>query len=122
MKSSFNLLINSGSARWMVQRIGGVVIFLYALFILWNLFVNESMSYFEWKQIFEPKIVKFFSWVTVFSLISHAWIGIHCVISDYITVRLIGPKALVIRKILMSFLTVILVGYFLWSALILWGL
>ena len=61
------------------------------------------MSYFEWRQIFESKIVKFFSWVTVFSLISHAWIGIHCVISDYITVRLIGPKALVIRKIFMSF-------------------
>ena len=122
MKSSFNLLIKSGSARWMVQRIGGVVIFLYALFILWNLFMNESMSYFEWRQIFESNIVKFFSWVTVVSLISHSWIGMHCVISDYITVRLIGPKALVIRRIFVSFLTVILVVYFLWSALILWGL
>ena len=56
MKSSLNLLTNSGSARWMVQRIGGVVIFLYALFILWILLVNGSMSYFEWRQIFEPKV------------------------------------------------------------------
>jgi succinate dehydrogenase / fumarate reductase membrane anchor subunit len=52
----------------------------------------------------------------------HAWIGIWCVLTDYVTVRLIGLKADIIRTTLQYALGGVTAAYLLWTVKILWGI
>ncbi len=122
MIGSSNSLANSGSFLWIAQRVSGVMVFLYFLFVLGIIVSVQDLTYNYWKSIFNDRLVQVFSLLAIISLITHAWIGIRCVISDYITERLIGPKAILIRRILSSFFGLLLMVYLLWSLMILWNL
>lgn len=122
MIGSSNSLANSGSFLWIAQRVSGVMVFLYFLFVLGIIVSVQDLTYDYWKSIFNDRLVQVFSLLAIISLITHAWIGIRCVISDYITERLIGPKAILIRRILSSFFGLLLMVYLLWSLMILWNL
>ena len=122
MIGSSNSLANSGSFLWIAQRVSGVMVFLYFLFVLGIIVSVQDLTYNYWKSIFNDRLVQVFSLLAIISLITHAWIGIRCVISDYITERLIGPKAILIRKTLSNFFGLLLLVYLLWSLMILWNL
>ena len=122
MIDSSNSLANSGSFLWIAQRVSGVMVFLYFLFVLGIIVSVQDLTYNYWKSIFNDRLVQVFSLLAIISLITHAWIGIRCVISDYITERLIGPKAILIRKTLSNFFGLLLLVYLLWSLMILWNL
>ena len=122
MIGSSNSLANSGSFLWIAQRVSGVMVFLYFLFVLGIIAAVQDLTYDYWKSIFNDRLVQVFSLLAIISLITHAWIGIQCVISDYITERLIGPKAILIRRTLSNFFGLLLMFYLFWSLLILWNL
>ncbi len=122
MIGSSKSLFDSGSFLWIVQRVSGLLVFFYFLFILGILVSVQNVTYEYWKSIFNNRLVQIFSLLAIVSLITHAWIGIQCVISDYITERLIGPKAILIRRTLNYFFGLLLMLYLFWSLLILWNL
>ncbi|MBP8030252.1 MAG: succinate dehydrogenase, hydrophobic membrane anchor protein, partial [Pseudomonadales bacterium] len=62
-----------------------------------------------------------FNTVTLLSVVAHAWIGIWAVLTDYITVRLLGPKATALRLVFEISVIGVLVIYALWGLAIVWG-
>ena len=62
-----------------------------------------------------------FSVLALLSLVVHAWIGMWTVSTDYLTVRLLGPKATGLRLVFQGGYALVLFVYLVWGVQILWG-
>jgi succinate dehydrogenase / fumarate reductase membrane anchor subunit len=118
----------SGLSDWLVQRVTGVILLAYTIFIAVVLLAC-SPSYLEWSAMFDQTWVKVFSLAAVLSVASHAWIGLWCVSTDYLvpyvlTVKLgpaVGAKANVLRWAFQAASAIVLFTYVVWGIQILWG-
>ena len=111
----------SGLSDWLLQRVSGVVIAAYFLFMVYWLLAHRGLDYATWLALHQLTCMKIFNTVTLLSVVAHAWIGIWAVLTDYITVRLLGPKATVLRLVLEIAAIGLLVVYTLWGLDIVWG-
>lgn len=112
----------SGLSDWLLQRVTAVVLTAYTLFMAVYLFSNPNLQYEQWVALNDNLCMRIFSLLTVLSIAIHAWIGLWAVLTDYVTVRLLGPKATPLRIFLqLGMITVILV-YLIWAIDILWGI
>ena len=116
--SSFS---QSGVTNWLVQRVSALVMTAYIVFITVYLLANPDISYAQWSELNSLLSMRLFSLLTMASIASHAWIGIWCVLTDYVTVRLLGPKADMIRKVLQVGMVAVILIYLVWAIDILWG-
>lgn len=112
----------SGLYDWLIQRVGAVVLTVYTIFIVAYLALNPEMDYAQWSALYNQLWMRIFSLLALISFITHAWIGLWSVLTDYITNRLMGPKATVLRLIAQTILGVVAVAYLVWGVEILWGL
>jgi succinate dehydrogenase / fumarate reductase membrane anchor subunit len=118
----------SGLSDWLMQRVTGVILLAYTIFIVVVLLAC-SPSYLEWSAMFAQTWVKVFSLAAVLSIAAHAWIGLWCVSTDYLvpyvlTVKLgpaIGAKANVLRWAFQAASAIVLFTYVVWGIQILWG-
>jgi succinate dehydrogenase / fumarate reductase membrane anchor subunit len=111
----------SGLYDWMMQRVSGVVLLAWFSFIAYLLVSNPDITYLEWKAAFAPTWVKVFSVAALLSLATHAWIGLWCVLTDYVTPRMMGSKANLLRGIATIACAVTLFTYLVWGIQIIWG-
>ena len=111
----------SGLSDWLIQRVSGVVIAAYFFFIVGWLVTHESLDYSTWQTLHHMTCMKIFNTVTLLSVVAHAWIGIWAVLTVYITVRLLGPKATALRLVFEISVIGVLVIYALWGLAIVWG-
>jgi len=111
----------SGLSDWLIQRITGIVIAAYFFFIVGWLSIQNGLDYPTWLALHQLTCVQIFNTITLLSVVAHAWIGIWVVLTDYITVRLLGSKATVLRLILEVGIIGLLVVYTLWGLDIVWG-
>lgn len=111
----------SGLSDWLIQRVSGVVIAVYFFFIVGWLVSHRDLDYATWQALHHLTCMKIFNTVTLLSVVAHAWIGIWAVLTDYITVRLLGPKATVLRLVFEIGVIGVLVIYALWGLAIVWG-
>ena len=111
----------SGLYDWLMQRVSGVILLCYFTFIAYVLISNPDISYNEWKASFEPTWVKVFSVAALLSLAVHAWIGLWCVLTDYITPRMLGDKANLLRGLATAVCAITLFTYLVWGIQIIWG-
>jgi succinate dehydrogenase / fumarate reductase membrane anchor subunit len=111
----------SGLYDWLMQRVSGVILLCYFTFIACVLINNPDISYNEWKASFEPTWVKVFSVAALLSLAVHAWIGLWCVLTDYITPRMLGDKANLLRGLATAVCAITLFTYLVWGIQIIWG-
>ncbi len=111
----------SGLYDWLIQRVGGVVMAAYLIFIVAFIALNPELTYEQWSALFGQLWVRVFSFVTLLSFISHAWIGLWAVLTDYLTERLLGSKATVLRILAQVALGGVSVTYLIWGIEILWG-
>ncbi len=111
----------SGLSDWLVQRISGVVIAAYFFFIVVWLVAHKGLDFDTWHAFHQQVCMKIFNTVTLLSVVAHAWIGIWAVLTDYVTVRLLGPKATVLRLVFEIAAIGLLVVYTLWGLAIVWG-
>ena len=116
------IFTRSGPSDWVIQRITSVVITAYLVFIVGYLTSQSNLSYEQWSALNQLTSVRLFTLITMLSIALHAWIGIWCVLTDYVTVRLIGLKADIIRTTLQYALGGVTAAYFLWTVKILWGI
>ncbi|MCV6613350.1 MAG: succinate dehydrogenase, hydrophobic membrane anchor protein, partial [Cellvibrionaceae bacterium] len=80
-----------------------------------------ELDYETWKALYSTLWMRVFSLLTLISIAAHAWIGLWCVLTDYLTTRLVGKKATVLRVFLQMVLGLVTVTYVVWGIEILWG-
>lgn len=122
MMSFFARFTFTGPSNWIIQRITAIVMAVYLLFIVGYLMTNPALTYDQWSELNSLLSMRVFTLLTVSAVAFHAWIGMRCVLTDYITVRLIGPKANGLRNTLQLGLAFIILFYLVWTIKILWGL
>jgi succinate dehydrogenase / fumarate reductase membrane anchor subunit len=121
MVTSVTSFGRSGLYDWLIQRVGGLAMAAYVVFIVAFLVLNPDLTYEQWHNLFGHLWVRVFSLVTLLSFISHAWIGLWAVLTDYLTERMMGGKATVLRIFAQMVLGGVAVTYLVWGIEILWG-
>lgn len=111
----------SGLSDWLIQRVGAVIMAAYTIFLTVYLVIHPELNFEQWTNLFSHLWMRVFSLLTLLSFISHAWIGLWSVVTDYLTERLLGGKATVLRLIVQIVLGGICVTYLVWGIEILWG-
>lgn len=111
----------SGLSDWVVQRASGVVLTVYLLVIAAYLLLTPEVDYASWKELHSGLCMRLLTVFAVLSLAAHAWIGMWGVLTDYVTVRLMGPKATLLRVFLQLGMIAVIFVYVVWTVAILWG-
>ena len=102
-----------GLRDWVLQRITAVIMLVYTVFLLIGLFAMPN-TYEGWQVFFSNTIVRIFTQITVLALLLHVWVGIRDVWMDYVK-----PMGL---RLTMHVLTILwLVGTFIYSVRVIWG-
>lgn len=112
----------SGLYDWLIQRVGAVVLTAYTIFLVVYIALNPDLDFAQWSALFNQLWMRIFSLLALISFITHAWIGLWSVLTDYLTNRLLGAKATVLRVVAQMVLGVAAVTYLVWGVEILWGL
>jgi succinate dehydrogenase / fumarate reductase membrane anchor subunit len=112
----------SGLSDWLVQRVSAVVMAAYTVFTVVYLLCNPDLTHGQWVGLHQHILMKLFSLATVLSVAAHAWIGLWAVLTDYVTVRLMGHKATGLRIVLQLGMITITLAYVVWAIDILWGI
>ena len=122
MVTTVTSLGRSGLSDWLIQRVSAFVMTAYLIFIVGYLVMNPELTYAHWAQLNQALPMRMFSLLTILSIAAHAWIGMWCVLTDYVTVRLVGPKATAIRIVFQLGMIAITLLYVVWAIDILWGI
>ncbi|CAA0093721.1 Succinate dehydrogenase hydrophobic membrane anchor subunit [BD1-7 clade bacterium] len=111
----------SGLADWLVQRATAVIMLAYLVFMVGYLVSNPDLTFDQWKALFDQTWMAAFSTATLLAIVAHAWIGLWAVSTDYMTTRMMGAKATVVRLAFQAGYSIILFYYLVWGIKILWG-
>jgi succinate dehydrogenase / fumarate reductase, membrane anchor subunit len=122
MVTSVTSFGRSGLYDWLIQRVGGAVMAAYTIFIVAYLLLNPDLTFEQWKSLYSQLWVRVFTLATLLSFISHAWIGLWAVLTDYLTVRMLGNKATFLRVFAQLVLGMVAVTYLVWGVEIIWGI
>jgi len=122
MVTSVTSFGRSGLYDWLIQRVGGAVMAAYTIFIVTYLLLNPDLTFEQWKLLYSQLWMRVFTLVTLLSFISHAWIGLWAVLTDYLTERMLGKKATFLRVFAQMILGAVAVTYLVWGVEIIWGI
>ena len=111
----------SGLYDWMIQRVSAVVMAAYTIFLVAFILLTPDLDYGTWKALYSTLWMRVFSLMTLLSIAAHAWIGLWTVLTDYLTNRLMGAKATMLRVLTQMGLGAVTVTYLVWGIEILWG-
>lgn len=121
MVTSITSFGRSGLYDWLIQRVGGAVMAAYTIFIVVYLALIPDLTFEQWQSLYNQLWMRVFTLVTLLSFISHAWIGLWAVLTDYLTTRLLGSKATVLRIFAQIILGAVAVTYLVWGVQVIWG-
>jgi succinate dehydrogenase / fumarate reductase membrane anchor subunit len=121
MVTAVTNLGRSGLSDWLIQRVTALVLLAYTLFIVGVVFFGPEMQYAEWVALFSQTWVRVFSLAALLSIAAHAWIGLWSVSTDYLTERMMGSKANILRLMFQAVVAMALFTYVVWGIQILWG-
>lgn len=122
MVTSATTLTRSGLSDWLIQRVSAVILAAYTVFIVGYLAANSGLEYEQWVALHRHTAMRFFNLLAILSIGAHAWIGLWSVLTDYVTERLMGPKATPLRLLLQLGMIGVCVAYVYWAFAILWGI
>lgn len=112
----------SGLSDWLLQRTTAIVLAAYVVFVTFYLLTNPGLQYDQWLALNSHLCMKVLNVLTVLSIAIHAWIGLWAVLTDYVTVRLLGPKATPLRIIFQLGMILVTLVYVIWALDIVWGI
>jgi succinate dehydrogenase / fumarate reductase membrane anchor subunit len=110
----------SGLSDWLIQRVSAVVIAVYTLWLIGYLLSHPGLTYVQWAGLHQYFPMRLFSLLAVLAIAAHAWIGLWAVLTDYVTVRLMGGRATALRVLLQVGMVGALLAYVIWAVDILW--
>ena len=102
-----------GVRDWLVQRATAVLMALFTLVMIVECLWPGEMSYEKWGGIFSHQWMKVLTFVTIASILWHAWVGVRDVLMDYV-------KPLAARLVLQVAAIAWLVGCAGWALQVLW--
>ncbi len=105
----------SGLQDWLIQRLSAVILALYILFLVAFFVMHPNLQYEQWHALFEFNVMKYSTFLALLSLVSHAWIGIWTVITDYI-------KPLPLRLFIQIVFILALLICLAWGIRIIWSI
>jgi len=111
----------SGLYDWLFQRISAIVLLAFTLCVVSWLLLNPDMDYQGWRAYMTSLPMRIFALLALLSIIVHAWIGLWMVSTDYLTTRLLGAKATLLRIGFQAAYSLVLFVYFVWGIEILWA-
>ncbi len=114
MLTEITSLTANGLKDWYLQRLSAIILVVYVFFILGYIIWHHPISYPVWYALFHHTISKMITIIALFALITHAWVGMWTVLTDYIT----GKN---LRLILTTLMILAFIAYFVWAIEILWG-
>lgn len=103
-----------GLRDWTIQRVTAVIVATYTIGLMAWLIAHPGLSYAEWHNLFAQSWMKVATIMAVGAILSHAWIGIWTIFTDYVKCAILGGALNVI-----VFLS--LIACFIWGVMILWG-
>lgn len=112
----------SGLSDWLLQRATAIVMAVYVVFVTFYVLTNPDLQYNQWLALNSHLCMKVLNILTVLSIAIHAWIGLWAVLTDYVTVRLLGPKATPLRIVLQLGMILVTLVYVIWALDIVWGI
>lgn len=121
MVTSVTSFGRSGLSDWLLQRITAVIMTAYLIFVV-VYFAANDVNYSAWLALNESLPMKMFSLLTILSIAVHSWIGMWGVLTDYVTVRLMGAKATALRMVFQLGMIAVSLLYVVWAIDILWGI
>jgi succinate dehydrogenase / fumarate reductase membrane anchor subunit len=105
---------HQGLRDWLVQHISAFIMAIYTLGLVIFLMIHSGINYASWSMLFASPWMKVATEIVFLLLLTHAWIGVWTVITDYV-------KCAWLRLTLYVFVLLALVAFFIAAALILWG-
>lgn len=105
----------TGLQDWKWQRLTAIILGLYVIYLGVSYLYYAPLTYETWYGLFSHPLLRLWTFLALLSLIIHAWIGLWTVLTDYV-------KPLWIRYSLQILILAVLVGYFMWGLLLIWGL
>ncbi len=121
MVTAVTNLGRSGLYDWLVQRITGVILLVYFVSIAAFIITHSGMDFDTWSSFFNQTRMRVLGSAAILSLAMHAWIGLWCVLTDYVTTRLLGAKATLLRGALSAVCGITVFIYTVWGLQIIWG-
>ena len=109
----------SGVSDWILQRASSVLMLAYALAVASA--VVPDTSYEAWSEFMTQTWMRAFSTLALLAMIAHAWIGVWGVLTDYVTVRMLGALGDRLRLFLLVLMGILLLVYLFWGVFIIWG-
>lgn len=114
MVASATSLGRSGLHDWIIQRVTGVVLAAYVVFLAGFIFSAETLTFPVWQNLFTQIWFKIFSLLALVSLSFHAWIGMWIISTDYL-------KNTMVRFVFQILVILSCFAFILWGAQILWS-
>lgn len=111
----------NGVADWIIQRFTAVILGAYFIFLAVYFVTHSGIDYATWHNLFEQLWMRVFSLLALLSIVAHGWIGLWGVLTDYVTERMMGGKAVVLRLFFIAAYAVVSIGCLVWGTEILWG-
>jgi len=111
----------SGLYDWLIQRVSAVVLAAYTLFVAGFIVLTPDLTFAVWSDLYSTLCMRVFSLAALLSIAAHAWIGLWAVLTDYLTNRMMGAKATVLRLVAQGVLGLVTMTYTVWGIEILWG-
>jgi succinate dehydrogenase / fumarate reductase membrane anchor subunit len=102
-----------GTRDWIAQRATAILMAVFTLVVVVQVLLPGPMSYDKWGGIFSHQWMKVLTFVTIVSLLYHAWVGMRDIWMDYI-------KPVGVRLTLQVLTIVWLVGCAGWALQVLW--
>ncbi len=121
MVTSVTSFGRSGLYDWLIQRVGGSIMAAYTVFLTVYLVTTPELTYEQWQSLYSQLWMRVFTLATLLSFISHAWIGLWAVLTDYLTTRLLGSKATFLRIFAQIVLGAVALTYLIWGIQVIWG-
>ncbi|MGN6526106.1 MAG: succinate dehydrogenase, hydrophobic membrane anchor protein [Burkholderiaceae bacterium] len=104
-----------GLRDWLVQRATAVVMAIFTVALVLQLLMPGPLDYDRWSGIFAHQWMKLLTFVTIVSILWHAWVGVRDVLMDYV-------QAVAWRLVLQVAAIVWLVGCAGWALQVIWRL
>nr|WP_218959620.1 MULTISPECIES: succinate dehydrogenase, hydrophobic membrane anchor protein [unclassified Cupriavidus] len=102
-----------GLKDWLAQRVTAVIMVVFTVVLAIAFLLSNGASYEAWAGLFANQWMKIITFLTILSLLYHAWIGVRDIWMDYV-------KPMAVRLVLQVLTILWLVGCAGYAAQILW--
>lgn len=114
MVTNITSLTGNGLKDWLIQRVSAIYLAIYSIFLFGYLVLHSPLAYYEWHGLFHCASMQLATFLALFMLLLHAWIGIWTVTTDYL-------KCSVLRISVQVLVALFLGGLFFWGIMMVWG-